>query len=90
MKLTKSDLREIIKEVLNEYKGIEEDLDQSLRQAHMGLSNAQRDLGIELTNQGHGDAEKIPNAKKAKQQMDKVRREFIKLAKLVKVTSFKP
>ena len=57
---------------------------------HIGLGNAMRDILIDLTNQGHGDAEKIPNAKKANQQIEKVRQEFKKLCKLVKVTSFKP
>ena len=90
MKLTNKKLREIIKEVLNEYKGIEKELESDLMNAHIGLGNAQRNILIDLTNQGHGDKENIPNAKKANQQIQKVRQEFKKLAKLVKVKSFKP
>ena len=75
---------------INEYDGIEDSLESQLMDAHIGLGNAQRDILIELTNQGHGDKEKIPNAKKANQQIQKVRQEFAKLCKLVKVTSFKP
>ena len=90
MKLTNKKLREIIKEVLNEYKGIEKELESDLMNAHIGLGNAQRNILIDLTNQGHGDKENIPNAKKANQQIQKVRQEFKKLVKLVKVTSFRP
>ena len=75
---------------LKEYKDIEKEVEKDMLNVHIGLGNTMRNILIDLTNQRHGDAEKIPNAKKAKQQMDKVRREFIKLAKLVKVTSFKP
>ena len=94
-----SSIRKIVKEniskssresLLKEYEGIEKSLESQLMDAHIGLGNAQRDILIELTNQGHGDAEKIPNAKKANQQIQKVRQEFTKLCKLVKVTSFKP
>ena len=53
--------------------------------AHIGLGNAQRNILIDLTNQKHGDVEKISNAKKANQQIQKVRREFDKLVKMTKV-----
>ena len=91
----KKPLREKLKQIggkhlLNEYKGIEKELESDLMDVHIGLGNAQRNILIDLTNQGHGDKEKIPNAKKANQQIQKVRQEFKKLAKLVKVTSFKP
>ena len=90
MKLTETKLREMIKNILKEYEGIEKELESDLMNVHIGLGNAMRNILIDLTNQGHGDAEKIPNAKKANQQIAKVRQEFKKLAKLVKVTSFKP
>jgi hypothetical protein len=79
-----------LKDLLSEYKGIEDELESDLMDAYIGLGNAQRNLLIELTNQKHGDAEKIPNAREANKQIAKVKQEFKKLAKLVKVTRFKP
>ena len=89
---TVADYREAYnkKHNINEYDGIEKSVEKQLMNVHIGLGNAMRDILIDLTNQGHGDAEKIPNAKKANQQIEKVRQEFKKLCKLVKVTSFKP
>ena len=91
----KKPLREKLKQIggkhlLNEYKGIEKELESDLMDVHIGLGNAQRNILIDLTNQGHGDKENIPNTKKANKQIQKVRQEFTKLCKLVKVTSFKP
>ena len=76
--------------LLNEYKNIEKEVEKDMLSVHIGLGNTMRNILIDLTNQGHGDKEKIPNAKKANQQIEKVRKEFAKLAKLLKVTNFRP
>jgi hypothetical protein len=80
----------IEEESLNEYKENEDELESALMDAHIGLGTAQRNLLIELTRQKHGDAETVPNASVANKQIQKVKQEFKKLCKLVKVTSFKP
>ena len=91
MKITEKQLRKIIKEeLLNEYKDIEKEVASDMMNIHIGLGNTMRNILIDLTNQGHGDKEKIPNSKKANQQISKVRKEFAKLAKLLKVTNFRP
>ena len=79
----------IEEENLNEYEGIERTISSNMMEAHIGLGNAQKNILIELTNQGHGDVEKIPNAKLANKQIQKVLQEFKKLHKLLKITSFK-
>ena len=76
--------------LLNEYKNIEKEVEKDMLSVHIGLGNTMRNILIDLTNQGHGDKEKIPNSKKANQQIEKVRKEFAKLAKLLKVTNFRP
>tara|TARA_Y100000401_G_C8228545_1_gene176938 strand:- start:291 stop:620 length:330 start_codon:yes stop_codon:yes gene_type:complete len=75
---------------LKEYKNIEKEVEKDMLSVHIGLGNTMRNILIDLTNQGHGDKEKIPNSKKANQQIEKVRKEFAKLAKLLKVTNFRP
>jgi hypothetical protein len=81
----------IEEESLNESTDdLHKELESTLMDAHIGLGNAQRNLLIELTRQKHGDEETIPNASVANKQIQKVKQEFKKLVKLVKVTSFKP
>jgi small-conductance mechanosensitive channel len=75
---------------INEATDVAQELESTLMDAHIGLGNAQRNLLIELTRQKHGDAETVPNASVANKQIQKVKQEFKKLCKLVKVTSFKP
>ena len=89
MKITEKQLRKIIKEeLLNEYKDIEKEVASDMMNIHIGLGNTMRNILIDLTNQKHGDKEKIPNAKKANQQIAKVRQEFKKLYNIMKALNF--
>ena len=87
--MKKSELRKLIKEeLLNEYEGIEKEVRSDMMDIHIGLGKTLRNILIDLTNQKHGDKEKIPNAKEANQQIAKVRQEFKKLYNIMKDLDF--
>ena len=84
--MKKQPLKEKLKSIggqhlLKEYKGLDKAFARDLREIRMGIRNAERNIAIELTNQGHGDKEQIVNAKKANQQLQKLKKEFSKLIK---------
>ena len=86
----KKSFKEILKDIggghlLKEYKGLDRAFAGDLRAIKMGLTNAERNIQIDITNQGGGDKEQIVNAKKANQQLQKLKKEFIKLVKLTKI-----
>ena len=90
MKLKRSKLVEIIKEViseeqLNEYKGLDKSVSKQLMQIHASLMNTLNDISVDMTNAGHGDKPQLSNHKASMKMVEDMFKIHKKLKKTLKV-----
>ena len=86
MKMTESQLKEMIRDILNEYKGLDKAVKKEFMQVNASMGNIEKDILVDMTNAGHGDKPQLGQKhKEALKSVNVIRGELVKLKKLLNI-----